>query len=492
MNFKKFKEIREAVSTFDDAEFDSLLNESTVLVKNHKGNIYSIPFQYNENGNIIFSSENAKMLEKSEENEKEPTLKAIITGKVRTIKESLKSFFESDETEIDASIIAENLDYIKLARRDSLEKYKNNESISNQSMVLESEEFSRLSDSEKEVIRKFKNSFKQKNSEYNMIKNEFFENGKLFQSSGKIKRTQFLNPLKVAELYSEKKEIRQDLESQYDIINTFYETIEKQLKLNSNEREILFTGINLFNESDFKTELAKNLVILKRKVNSGIDISDLARKVNNLYNETFKDSKDLDYSRLTSYEEMISTLTTDSNSESNTFKFLKFKIGVYSAQDLATLRSEFDQVIKNCYGMSREALMNIQDMRDKVDFMLKTGRIDDEQVGEIINIFNTSYGEIENPNVLGNSEWSGIDGDEDEDEDYDSDMEEDYYGDDEEEEDSYDYDGDEESDEYEYSHGMDDSDEDYYPESIEGPTDLNSALQRAKEKVAKRKEEIGA
>ncbi len=37
-----------------------------------------------------------------------------------------------------------------------------------------------------------------------------------------------------------------------------------------------------------------------------------------------------------------------------------------------------------------------------------------------------------------------------------------------------------------------DSDEDYYGESIEGPTDLNSALKRAKEKVAKRKEEIGA
>lgn len=491
MNFKKFKEIREAISTFDDAEFDSLLNESTVLVKNSKGNIYSIPFQYNENGNIIFSSENAKMLEKSEENEKEPTLKAIITGKVRTIKESLKSFFESDETEIDASIIAENLDYIKLARLDHLEKHKNNENISNQSMVLESEEFSQLSDSEKEIIRKFKNSFKQKNSEYNMIKNEFFENGKLFQSSGKIKRTQFLNPLKVAELYSEKKEIRQELESQYDIINTFYEAIEKALKLNHSEREILFQGINLLNESDFKTELAKNLVILKRKVNPGIDISDLARKVNNLYNETFKNHEGLDYSRLTNYEEMISTLTTDSNSEPNTFKFLKFKIGVYSAQDLATLRSEFDQVIKNCYGMSREALMNIQDMRDKVDFMLKTGRIDDEQVGEIINVFNTSYGEIENPNVLGTSEWGGIDGDEDED------SESDYYGDDSEdeedmEEDYYDNDGDEESDEYEYSHGMEDSDEDYYGESIEGPTDLNSALKRAKEKVAKRKEEIGA
>lgn len=489
MNFKKFKEIREAVSTFDDAEFDSLLNESTVLVKNSKGNIYSIPFEYNENGNIIFSSENAKMLEKSEEVEKEQSLRTIISGKVRNIKESLKSFFESEDDEIDSSIIAENLDYIKLARLDSLEKFKKDEKLSKESMVFESKEFSQLSDSEKEIIRKFKNSFKEKNSNYNLIKNEFFENGKLFETSGKIKRTQFLNPLKVAELYSEKKQIRQDLESQYDIINTFYETIEKDLSLTSDKREILFNGINLLNESDFKTELAKNLVILKRKFDSSIDISELAKKINNLYNETFKEHEGLDYSRLTNYEEMISTLTSDSNSEANTFKFLKFKIGVYSAQDLATLRSEFDQVIKNCYGMSREALMNIQDMRDKIDFMLKTGRIDDEIVGEIINTFNSSYGEIENPNVLGTSEWGGIDGDEDED------VEDDYYDSDEEdmEEDYYDHDGDEEEDEYEYSHGMSDSDEeDYYPESIEGPTDLNEALKRAKEKVAKRKEQIGA
>ena len=478
MNFKKLKEIKEAISTFDDTEFDSLLNESTVLVKNTKGNLYSIPFQYNENGNIIFESEQAKMLEKSEENgEVEPTLRDVISEKVRNIKNSLKSFFESEDDSIDASIISENLDYIKLARLDHLNKFKKDQSILNTQMVLESEEFSTLSESEKEIVRNFKETFKEKTSNYNLIKNEFFENGKLFEASGKIKRNQFLNPIKVAELYKEKREIREELENQFSVIEEFYETIEKTLKINQEKREIIFNGINLFNESEFKTELAKNLVILKKKTGSNIDISDLAKRINNAYNECFKDVENLDYSRLSSYEEMISTLTTDSNSEPNTFKFLKFKMGVYSAQDLATLRTEFDQVIKNCYGMSREALMNIQDMRDKIDFMLKTGRIDDEQVGEIINGFNSSYGEIENVASIGTTEWTGIDSDEDELEEEDYDMEEDYYG------------SDEDSDDYEDSY-----DNSGYEEEVsqEGPTDLKSALERAKEKVAKRKEEIGA
>lgn len=480
MNYKKFTEIKEIFNSFDDTEFESLISESSALIKNENGKKYSVPFEYNENGNTVIFAEKAKLVEKPDiQKTYIPTVKDIITEKVHNIRDSIKRFFEAEEDDSsDLEEISENLDYIKLAREDQM-NIMLNEDIEDSDLFIESEEFKNLDEQEKEIVADFRKKFSEQQNKYNFFKNAFMENGKLFEFNKTVKKDSFLNPLKVAELYKTKNEIRKSLESDYSFIESFHEEMESAVsELNDNQKTILFKNIDFMNEADFKTGIAKNLVILKKNYNEQIDINTISKKINAIYNESFKNYKfkSEESSELKNYEEMISTLNTDSNGTVPSFKFLKFKMNVFSPSDLLALRDEFNNVIKNCYSFSQDALTQISLMRDKIDYMIKTGNTDDEMVGEIINSFNKNFGEYENTEAdFGYGNYNDED-EEETDEDYDSDDE--YcYDDDDCETDYYDYDD------------MDDEEDDEYEESLYSESNiLKSAIERAKEKVKNRKE----
>lgn len=496
MKYSILKKIRETVNFFDDTEFDSLLGENTVLVRNLvTGNIYSIPFKIQNKEEIIFEAQKAKMLERAEQYLEEDYIESLentIQEKYYNIEQALKDFFENDNISFLKKTIISNIDYIELKKEKEMAEYNETKELIDDIDTERNEKFDSLTESEKEQVRKIKELFARQIKEYEYLKKTFFENGKIFKKSGKIKRENLFDPLKLVNLYSEKKEIREEFLSQYSILNHFYEKVSSELGLNKKDENAIFKDINIFNESDFKVNLAKNLVLFKKN-NPEQNIKILSKKINGIYNEVFKDFKPkFEFDKLDRFENKIFSLSTDSNSKIPKFKFLKFRIGLYSPSDLVELRNEFDEIIKKCYSFNQEDLMFIQRMRDQIDFMIKIGKIDDELVSEIINTFNSTFGEKEEPKAIQNQEnyndedYDNEDVDEDEDEDL---EEEDYDYDDEDEDENED-----EDEDYDYNYNNTDHKGSEYENKNYNSNDeeeerrldlinLREAIRRAKEKV---------
>jgi hypothetical protein len=348
MNYEQLSDLKDAVDTFDDASFVSLLSENTVLLKNDTtDDLWSLPFK-TEEGKLLFLGENAELVEKNEieEDEEEESLVSIS-------KRILSSLDEAKDCADDIS---------KALKKN---KKKKKEAVS-ESLVQSGTLFESLRDEEKDFVKSFQEHWNPKLESFRTSFLEFYSQGSLFENNA-IKSRTISDPRILLEEYAKKKAYSESLFANSETVTEF---VNKAKELGVTEESL--KGVDPL--GDWQVGLTKNLVLQKK---SGSDIN-VHETISQLKKSVLIESSD-------------SGLPDAAPTKDTAFSFLKMN-GKFSKQDVSQLVDDFSKALGRFNYLSQEQCQMISALKDKVDYMFRTGYIDDEEVADSINTFNKEFG----------------------------------------------------------------------------------------------------
>ncbi len=389
MNYKQLCLIKDAIDTFNDAEFVSVLNESEVAVRNNKTNeIWKLNYVFSEDGVLKFNTENAVVVETSEEEEK-------VDAKQEIIKAFSHALINEDEIGLEyvkeAILEAEDL----FASKHSKESVYAEETESGEDVWVFREDLD-ISDEEKTIITNISNKWEEKVDAFEQSKQEFKSAGNLF-SEDTIRSGEIDNPLDLVAQLAEKQEAIAAMFEQKEVLTQFNALVLEAAETEEVAHAAL-KDINPLSVSDaeFETKVTKNLVLAKKEFNeSKINVRELTKKLIAIKKEVFTES-----------------LHQNDYGNESKFNYLRFNSGYFTRRDLNSIMSDFDSIIGECLNMNRDELNMIQEMKDTIDYMYRTNQISDEVVSGVLNRFNESFFAKGIPNGsadLMNPEKSGAD-----------------------------------------------------------------------------------
>lgn len=368
MNYKQLCLIKDAVDTFNDAEFVSVLNESEVAVRNNKTNeIWKLNYVFGEDGKLSFNTENAVVVETAEEEEK-------VDAKQEIIKAFSHALINEDEV---------GLEYVKevILEAEDLFAVGKQSVYSEDSVEVEGEEvwsFKEdldISDEEKTIITNISNKWEEKLDQFEQSKKEFKSAGNLF-SEDTIRSGEIDNPLDLLAQLAEKREAINAMFEQKEVLTQFNALVLEA----AGTEEVALAALKDINplsatDAEFETKVTKNLVLAKKEFNeSTINVRELTKKISAIKKEVLNES-----------------LHQNDYGNESKFSYLRFNSGYFTRRDLNAIMSDFDSVIGECLNMNRDELNMIQEMKDTIDYMYRTNQISDEVVSGVLNRFNESF-----------------------------------------------------------------------------------------------------
>lgn len=366
MDYKTLCLLKDAVDTFDDAEFVSVLDESHVAVKNNNtGDIWKIEYRFDED-KLSFSTVHAVVLEENEVVHVDP--------REEMKKAVAHSLFSEDNIGLDyvRELIESDEDIFNKKFSASSDSYS--ESVEDEDETLVFNEAIDYSPEERSFIVEMANRWEQKSDEYARSKKEFMSAGFLFEGASVRSEDEIPNPLDLITALNEKKEnIKAVMENQQAMFD-FTEAVGDIL----GDQELATAVMNGIDFSQDKkkieTSLSKNLVIAKRDFNEDYNVRE----------------------KLKAIMEMADQLVLESGGQGiygneNRYSYLRTTAGFWTRRDLNALMSDFDQILGDFVNLNRDEQMAIQEMKDTVDHMYRTNQIVDEVVNGVIQSFNEMY-----------------------------------------------------------------------------------------------------
>lgn len=403
MEYKSYKKIQERVEVFEDASFVSLQDDKTALIKNSNGDIWSVPFSF-ENEQLTLFGESAELVELAPEvfteEEKEETVLDINKVILESSSDSNDQYqFEDNLNRLVEAFINERSKYKKKKKStmayesesddyededddyDEKKKMKKKSSMMSENINDSESIWKSLDDDSKNFTLSFIESWEDKIKQVKDNFNELFESGFLF-SNGTIKRKQILDPVMVLESYKNKKENVKTFFESLEYINDWYLRAE-ELGVLSESME----GVSPISK-EWKTILLKNLVIQKRK-GLEVNITEVLNKLEQYASEMIAESD------ITMNLGLNSTKVPGSHNGENQINFLKMS-GIFTSSDMEKLISDFTRAMATYQsaGMDRDTLGKISSYKDITDKMYRTNNIDDETVSKVITNFNTTFGPV--------------------------------------------------------------------------------------------------
>lgn len=377
MNFKELCAIKDAVDTFNDSSFVSVISENEVAVQNNKTNeIWKIEFSFSEDGKLSFNTENAVVLEAAQEED------LPVDSKQEIIKAFSHSLINED---------AVGIEYVKEAILEADDLFGNrkivnesSEQPSDQDLVMVFREDLDYSEEERQAIIDISSKWEEKIEQFQNIKKEFVEAGNLFNEDSTVK-AEAINPLDLLDSLAVKKEQQAAFIENKSQLEAFTESVNKIFE-NEEICKAAMSGINVLDISDksLETKLTKNLVVIKKDYNEDLNIRDLTKKIINTRKEIFGEA-------LGETNKIIEPTGSWHNNNNKRFNYLKFQSGVFTRHDLNALMEDFDNILGNFLNMNRDDMLVIQEMKDTIDYMYRTNQIVDEIVFDVINRFNESF-----------------------------------------------------------------------------------------------------
>jgi hypothetical protein len=357
MNYSNYSEVKNIINFFNDATFLSLLNENTALIQNNATkDVWSLPFSGSKR-DIVFHGDKAQLEESApiEEEEKE-------------LKDAMKAILRGDSLEDWKETILEAMSK-KRKKKSSCGTMNEGE----EELIFPSPLYESFSEEQVSFLQKFEESWNEKvHSVIKSIKEPLFNCGNLFEDN-KIKPIDIANPIAILEDYAMKGELK-EIE---------FSGAEKIFSWNEEVKKTFGTGIKIdpFTKS-LDIDITKAIVESKKNgatLNNRETLKSLKETHNSLFEGTLVNFG------------LGSDSTPGSYNGENKLNFLKFS-GTFTNTDLEKLCDDFSHVLSNFNSLSQEDLKNIQDMKNKAEYMYRTNAIDDEEVTKIISSFNSTYG----------------------------------------------------------------------------------------------------
>ena len=380
MEYKQYKKIQERVEVFEDASFVSLQDDKTALIKNTNGDIWSVPFSF-ENNELTLFGESAQLVELAPEVFTEEVKEETVLDINQVILESSSDSNNEYQFEDNLNRLVETF----ISERKKYKTKKKTQMVSEEISEVIEEKEERIWDSLNEDAQHFTMSFIERwEDKIEKLKDDFkelFESGFLF-SDGIIKRKEILDPIVVLENYKNKKENVKAFFESLKYIDAWY--------LKAEELGVLSESMNGVSplSKDWKTMLLKNLVLQKRK-GLEVNITEVLSELEAFASEVINESDSIVSIGLDSSK------VPGSHNGENKINFLKMS-GVFTSSDMEKLISDFTRAMATYQsaGMSRDVLGQVSSYKDMADKMYRTNNIDDETVGRIISGFNTTFGPV--------------------------------------------------------------------------------------------------
>jgi hypothetical protein len=390
MNFKKIENIKNSIEFFEDAEFYSMASKDKVIVKNVNNEVlWEVPFTMIENA-MVFDGKQARIVgedifdDESDEEMIEEDVDAAY-GQVGKLNDITKMILNE---EIDMDILKEKI----MSYQFKTEKTSNNYQSYEEN----------VKENKKENKTKIYSLFSEQISKYEKEKQNFLNNGYLFNENDEIKKNFIVDPVYLTTLYEEKIEKTNKfftfIENEYAHAMKVVEKVNSAFKGTDLPTNELFEGIDFTEKDNIKTKIVKNLLVIKKKHNLSYSLNEMTKKVDKLLSELYPMLEEFEMNgeeKFTNASAGLSQLATgDPRFPDRGLRFLKINFGSFNRDDVMKLMEELNLAINTLYNQEEDAesYRMLFVMRNSIDYMIRKNVIDDNVVMNVITTFNSKYG----------------------------------------------------------------------------------------------------
>jgi hypothetical protein len=376
MNIQKVNEIREAISFFEDVELVTLVNETELLLKNKNDNsVWKLTYSFEKE--FLLNGEGAELVTEGEKPEEVLTPKTFAKGFFGTEYSIDEMRAKLMEVDFKKSPIVEQKNILKVEdETDSIRET--------------------LNEDEKVAVDEFLEKYTEKLETGRQLVNTFIEDvAFVFENSGAPKSKTFLNPKKILDVYAEKVKLKELLVEGAQVFKNFSNEVTSLLEENEIDIKLAEALLEGFDPSaDMSTVFTKNVLKIKKDNKLDISITETVKQLKAIQKEIFSEfdsSKSLN--SIKSYNEgAIADWQSSYGPKVENFTYLKFGANNFSREGVRTLLEDFNAVMARFNSLTMEELQEISMMKDIVEYMFRTGNIDDEVITNIIDTFNNKFG----------------------------------------------------------------------------------------------------
>lgn len=380
MDFETLQRIKDSANTFNDAEFVSLINENTALIKSLRNNsVWAVKFDINEDNVLTFDATESECLQEGDSN-----AAAIYKQESSDFKKSLIGMFaESEEDREEAKMSLKNIFENSVPESEFFalkESEKQWSSDVDKSLVSEG-----VIPSVAKMAEKFSDKFaKRVETEKDLI-----EANSMFESTFEIKKEVFVDPIHILECieYNNKEESKEM--SKIEAILSFKQRLDESY----GQKIGNYIFENIKHDSKLTTIL-KTLVTAKKtfgeegeeKIGSvNEEAKNLAKILEESFEETYLEN---DFTASDKPNDVIYNKIQNPGR----YRFLQYKTGIFSEGDLDEMINEF-QSVKATYlnGMTRDDLMFINELESRIMYMQRTHNINDQVVSDVLSQFGQRF-----------------------------------------------------------------------------------------------------
>lgn len=379
MDFETLQRVKESVNTFNDAEFVSLVNENTVLIKSLRNeSVWKVGFVINENDFLVFDTTDAECVQ-----EGDASVDQIVESQNKELNENLLKMFSFDESErAEAKASLKSL-FENTIPEEEFEKLKSSESQFSSKL-----DKALVSEGTIPQVAKIAEKFSNKYSEWVTAESELIESASMFAEDFSIKKEKFVDPVHVLDAAEFKRLEESSNDSVIESILKFKQILDESY--GSKVGAYIFENI----KHDSKlSHILKTLVTAKKTLGEDgakIDsVNEEAKKLEGILKDTFAEV----YSEnaFAASDRPNSTIFNQIENPGR-YRFLAYKSGIFEMADLNAMIEEF-QNVKATYlnNMSREDLMFISEMESRIMYMQRTNNISDQVVADVLTQFGQRF-----------------------------------------------------------------------------------------------------
>lgn len=360
MDFKQIQKIKQNVEAYNNTAFYSILENNSLLVKNvNTDAIYKIAF--NEDKEVITLDTTAaekvvegKKIEKNSVNQFKENCERVANG--------IKGIFSEDfETAIDnlRSIIHEIPAVDESAIVEDIKAMEQKE--------------------EEEATSWINKVFCEKMNKYQEEEKEFKKLFNLFDENDEIVKGQFVSLESIKQGLKEMSEAYE----QYKEIALSFGDLKKQVKEVFETDELtdkFFEGFSM--DKDPRVSVTKKLVQFNNELKTDFDIVGTTKKLVSIFENN-----------PTAPIGGAKTPFTYNLSMDNKFtpKFFRFKMGIFSPEDIKTMLEEINFFVSSYDALEEESQLELYGMKMQLEYMYHSGDINDHLIMEMLKDFNAKY-----------------------------------------------------------------------------------------------------
>lgn len=363
MTFEQLEQIKSAVEAFPKTKFVSVLEEGKICIQNTETEqMFEIGYEESECG-MVFKTKGGKALTEKKKKAKKGQKKIEeFKENCNVLQNSIKNIFAEENLD-------DAVDALKATIRDlpTVDAAAINEEVT---AIIEND------DSDKYVASLVKN-FGKKMQEYYKEEAEFKKAINLFDENDDLIEGEILERGEILDMLKQTDEAYEKFSGDAAI----FDKIQKEaLMILGDER----LASKFFESIDFskniKVGVTKTLVSLKQ-MNEDFDLKEASSKLVELFENNM----------LPIGGAPMPAIYNLAKDNKYTPKFLRFKMGVFSLDDVRTMINEVNEAWTRVGDYNEDDMMFMSDIKMKLEYMYNSQQINDHLIAEIVESFNARF-----------------------------------------------------------------------------------------------------